>query len=127
MAAPVSQPRGTSVESCRRVVCEQFARLAMIGCGQFRVRWLPGEERVVFEGQRSNRWESLPSAQLTGAEAKGIAAILADIRDKRNADVEVGTRQKPDYESFVVRVTSATLRRHERRLPEFLYSQLFWD
>ena len=44
----------TSVQQARATICRELGRLADHGCGQFRARWLPREERVKFEGEKEH-------------------------------------------------------------------------
>jgi hypothetical protein len=109
----------------RRTICEEFGKMGAQGYGQFRARWLPREGRIQFQGERENRWE--PGAELTGQVAQLVASALAGIQNKRNAQVEVSARRKPDYEDFAVRVAPDSLAAHRADLPRFLEGQLFWD
>jgi hypothetical protein len=126
MEAPVAS-KVHDIDNARRTVCQEFARLGSRGCGQFRVRWFPNEQRVQFQGERKNRWQSFDGSDCRGEQARAIAAAMQAIRTKRNRAVEVTSHTKPDHEEFEVRVPPEILGTHREQLAKFLEAQLFWD
>jgi hypothetical protein len=115
------------VDLGRQLVCKEFARIAVQGYGHFRARWFPQDERVQFQGERANRWESISDADHRGAEARSIAMALQAVRAKRNRDIQITTHEKPDRLTFEVRVAKDALSGHSRQLTSFWNAQLFWD
>jgi hypothetical protein len=111
----------------RQLICRQFARMAARGYGKFRARWFPEDQRLQFQGEKANRWESVPNGDYHGENARLIAAVLESIRAKRNSLIEVRTHVKPDQITFEVRVPPAAVETHRSALARFLEGQLFWD
>jgi hypothetical protein len=111
----------------RRTICEQLARLAERGCGHFRARWLPQEQRLQLQGEVDNRWETIPGSEFQGQTASCLAAVLETIRTKRNDALEVSVQAKRDLTVYSFRMVSGALRKHPPRLADFFHSKLFWD
>lgn len=116
-----------STDTARHAICRELTRLANHGCGQFRVRWFPLENRVRFEGERDHRWQSLPNGSFRDGQAAGIARVLETIHDKRNRAIEVSCHRKLDHVEYEIRVPVELLRAHRSQLTRFLESHLFWD
>jgi hypothetical protein len=126
-AKPPRQPKTASADLGRQLICKEFARIAAQGYGHFRARWFPQDERVQFQGERANRWESISHGDRRGVEARSIAIALQAVRAKRNRDIQIKTHEKPDRSTFEVRVDKTALESHGRHLTTFWNAQLFWE
>lgn len=127
MKNPVANEVVLNEDQARGAVCRHLARMIGAGCGQFRVRWFPKEESLRFEGERANRWETFDSAEYRGAEAHCIAAVLDDLKGKRNEVVEVTRRARSDQSIYVIRADRNSVQVHGRQLETYLLGVLFWD
>src|SRR5262245_10631963 len=124
---PTAMTTATSADAARHIICHELARLAHHGCGQFRVRWFPLEDRIKFEGERDHRWQSLANSNFRDEQAASIAQALETIHDKRNHAIEVSCQRKPDHIEYEIRVPVDLLKAHRTQLAGFLESHMFWD
>lgn len=126
-AQPPRDAQAANVDRGRQLICKEFARIAANGYGHFRARWFPQDERMQFQGEKANRWESIPDADYRGPDARSIAMALQAVRAKRTQDIQIKTHEKPDRLTFDVRVDKEALTGHSRQLASFWNAQLFWD
>lgn len=114
-----------SEDQARRIICTNLAELLTKGACTVRVRRLADEERVTFQAEHNNKWESKMEYQ--GASAQEISRTLIAIGPKRNKDLHIASQSSGNHEDVTIGFHKETATLHRSNLYQYIYGQLFWD